>query len=222
MKNIVLASNNRGKIAEFGNILASLSSEYTVRSLADIGFTDEIAEDGNSFAENSLIKALAVVRHGYIGMADDSGLTVDALHGEPGIYSARYAGKHGDDAANRALLLRNLEAVPDEKRGGAFVCVITMVFPETYKLTVPERYRVQAALCEKYGMPPEHTISVRGECRGKIGHSERGEGGFGYDSLFLYGTRTFAEMTQAEKNAVSHRGNALRRLTEALQEMYTK
>lgn len=222
MKNIVLASNNRGKIAEFGTILASLSSEYTVRSLADIGFTDDIAEDGTTFAENSLIKALAAVRLGYIGMADDSGLTVDALRGEPGIYSARYAGEHGDDAANRALLLRNLADVPDENRGGAFVCVITMVFPETEAVTVPEKYRAQAELCAKYDVRPEHTISVRGECRGKIGHSERGGGGFGYDSLFLYDTRTFAEMTQAEKNAVSHRGNALRLLAEALRETYTK
>ena len=222
MKNIVLASNNRGKIAEFGTILASLSSDYTVRSLADIGYTDEIEENGASFAENSLIKALAVTKRGYIGMADDSGLTVDALDGAPGIYSARYAGAHGDDAANRALLLKNLADVPDEKRGAAFVCVITMVFPEEEPVCVPEPYRAAAALCAKYGVPADHVISVHGECCGRIGHAEKGEGGFGYDSLFLYDTRTFAEMTQAEKNAVSHRGNALRLLTKALRETYTK
>ena len=222
MKNIVLASNNRGKIAEFGTILASLSSDYTVRSLADIGYTDEIEENGTSFAENSLIKALAVTKHGYIGMADDSGLTVDALDGVPGIYSARYAGAHGDDAANRALLINNLADVPDEKRGAAFVCVITMVFPEEEPVCVPEPYRASAVLCAKYGVPADHVISVHGECRGRIGHTEKGEGGFGYDSLFLYDTRTFAEMTQAEKNAVSHRGNALRLLTKALRETYTK
>lgn len=220
MKSIVLASNNRGKIAEFGTIFSSLSSEYTVRSLADVGFTDEVVENGTSFEENSLIKALTAVRLGYIGMADDSGLTVDALQGEPGIFSARYAGEHGDDAANRTLLLRNLATVPDEKRGGAFVCVVTMVFPETEAVVVPEKYRVRSDLCAKYGVHPNHSIAVRGECRGKIGHNERGEGGFGYDSLFLYDTRTFAEMSQLEKNAVSHRGNALRLLTEALRETY--
>lgn len=222
MKNIVLASNNRGKIAEFGTILASLSSDYTVRSLADISYTDEIEENGTSFAENSIIKALAVTKRGYIGMADDSGLTVDSLDGAPGIYSARYAGAHGDDAANRALLLKNLADVPDEKRGAAFVCVITMVFPEEEAVCVPEPYRASAALCAKYGISADHVISVQGECRGRIGHTEKGEGGFGYDSLFLYDTRTFAEMTQAEKNAVSHRGNALRLLTKALRETYMK
>lgn len=220
MKNIVLASNNRGKIAEFGTILASLSSEYTVRSLTDIGYTDEIEENGASFAENSLIKALAVAKCGYIGLADDSGLTVDALDGAPGIYSARYAGRHGDDAANRALLLKNMADVPDEKRGAAFVCVITMVFPASEPICVPEPYRAPTALCEKYGVRADHVISVHGECRGKIGYSETGNGGFGYDSLLLYDTRTFAEMMQAEKNAVSHRGRALRLLTEALREIH--
>lgn len=222
MTDIVLASNNRGKITEFGTILASLSSEMTVHSLRDIGYAQEIEENGTTFEENSLIKALVPVQFGYTGLADDSGLTVDALNGAPGIYSARYAGEHGDDAANRAVLLRNLQSVLLQDRGAAFVCVITMVFPENEPIQVPEKYRVPETLCRKYAVCPDHTISVHGECRGTIGYAEKGEGGFGYDSLFLYDTRTFAEMTQAEKNAVSHRGNALRLLTDALRETYRK
>ena len=135
MNNIVLASNNRKKIAEFETILGSLPSKYQVQSLKDIGYTAEIEEDGTSFEENSLIKAMVPAGLGYIGMADDSGLTVDALNGAPGIYSARYAGDHGDDKANRDLLLENLKDVPDEKRGGAFVCVITVVFPDSAAVT---------------------------------------------------------------------------------------
>ena len=179
MNKIVLASNNRKKIAEFETILGSLPSKYQVQSLKDIGYTEDIEENGSTFAENSLIKAIVPTKFGYIGMADDSGLTVDALNGAPGIFSARYAGGHGDDKANRDLLLENLADVPDEKRGGAFVCVITMVFPEDSDAVVPEEYRISAELAEKYGVSPEKVLSIHGECRGVITHDERGEGGFG-------------------------------------------
>ena len=113
-----------------------------------------------------------------------------------------------------------MEQVEDALKGGA-TCVQLREKELDEENFLKEAIEMKA-LCAKYGVRPEHTISVRGECRGKIGHSERGEGGFGYDSLFLYAARTFAEMTQAEKNAVSHRGNALRLLTEALRETYTK
>lgn len=223
MHTFVLASNNKKKIAEFGTILTSFSSDIQVLPISAIDFDGDIEENGDSFAENSLIKALVPAGMGYIGMADDSGLTVDALDGAPGIYSARYAGGHGDDKANRDLLLANLKDVPAEKRGGAFVCVITMVFPEETGLTVPEAWRIDAALAEKYGVDPARVLSIRGESRGVIGYEEIGEGGFGYDCLFCcpdYDNRTFAEISQEEKNAVSHRGRAMETLRRALAEMH--
>jgi len=222
MRTFVLASNNKKKIAEFGTILTSFSSDIQVLPLSAIDYTGDIVENGTSFEENSLIKALVPAGMGYIGMADDSGLTVDALDGAPGIYSARYAGDHGDDKANRDLLLENMKTVPADKRGGAFVCVITMVFPAETGLTVPEEYRIDTALAEKYGLNPAQVLSIRGESRGVIGYEEKGEGGFGYDCLFCcpdYNGRTFAEITQEEKNAVSHRGRAMEILRQVLTEM---
>ncbi|MBR4961977.1 MAG: hypothetical protein IKY52_13865, partial [Clostridia bacterium] len=206
-----------------GTILTSFSSDIQVLPISAIDFAGDIEENGTSFAENSLIKALVPAGMGYIGMADDSGLTVDALDGAPGIYSARYAGEHGDDKANRDLLLANLKDVPAEARGGAFVCVITMVFPESAGMTVPEAYRIDAELAEKYGVDPARVLSIRGESRGVIGYEEKGEGGFGYDCLFCcpdYENRTFAEISQEEKNAVSHRGRAMETLRHALAEMH--
>lgn len=222
MLEFVLASNNRKKIAEFGTILSSLASDVTIHTLTEIGYTDDIEENGDSFAENSLIKALVPAKMGKIGMADDSGLTVDALNGAPGIYSARYAGEHGDDAANRALLLQNMQNVLEKDRGAAFVCVITVVFPECVGFVVPEKYRIDATLAQKYGVDPAQVLSVRGESRGTIGYQEEGEGGFGYDNLFrcpTYENRTFAQITAEEKNAVSHRGHAVELLRAALTEM---
>ncbi len=222
MKKIILASNNKKKIAEFGTIFTSLSSNIQVEPLSSLDYTEDIPENGTTFEENSLIKALVPASLGYIGMADDSGLTVDALDGAPGIYSARYAGEHGDDKANRDLLLSNLAEVPTEKRGGAFVCVITMVFPGEMDVQVPENYRLSTVLAEKYGVNPDKVLSIRGESRGVIGYEEVGEGGFGYDCLFCcpdYEYRTFAEITQEEKNAVSHRGRAMETLRQALTEM---
>lgn len=187
---IVFASNNAGKIREVEKILGECfaSDNVTVLSLRDIGFTDDIIEDGSTFEENALIKARTVARLGYFCIADDSGLEVDALDGAPGIYSARYSGVHGDDAENNRLVLKNLENVPDEKRTARFTCAIACVLPTGDEFT------------------------VRASCEGRILHEEEGSGGFGYDPLFYveqYG-KTLASVTPEEKNAISHRGKALR------------
>lgn len=187
---IVLASQNQKKIKELRAILSeTLGEELEVLSLSDVGIFDEIEENGSSFAENATIKASAAARSGYIGIADDSGLTVDALDGAPGIYSARYAGEHGNDAANNKKLLGELEGLPAEKRTAAFVSAIACVFPDG-----------------------RDTIIVEGRCPGVILTSARGEGGFGYDPLFYYPEfdKSFAELSADEKNAISHRGRALR------------
>ena len=189
---IVLASRNRKKIGELKTLLSESFADVEILSLDDVGILEEIEENGASFEENALIKARVAASKGYIGVGDDSGLTVDALNGEPGIYSARYAarchntGDHDDESNNRALL-QNLEQVPDEKRTGAFVCCIACVFPNGDELT------------------------VRGETRGRILREYHGDGGFGYDPLFFYEPfgNTFAQLTPKEKNSVSHRGKAI-------------
>ena len=187
---IVFASNNAGKIREVQKILGECfaTDDVTVLSLKDIGFTDDIVEDGATFEENALIKARAVAKLGYFCIADDSGLEVDALNGAPGIYSARYSGVHGDDAANNLLVLKNLEGVADDARTARFTCAIACVLPNGEEFT------------------------VRASCEGRILHAEEGSGGFGYDPLFYveqYG-KTLASVTPEEKNAISHRGKALR------------
>ncbi|MCD7711225.1 MAG: RdgB/HAM1 family non-canonical purine NTP pyrophosphatase [Firmicutes bacterium] len=194
---VVLASRNSAKVAEIRKLFAEFNADINVLSLSDIGFEGEIVEDGESFEENAVIKTCAPVSLGYIGIADDSGLCVDALGGAPGIYSARFSGEDHTDAKNRELLKKRLENVPDDERGAHFVCVTAAVFPH------------------KYNLEP---IVCRGECRGKIIREERGEGGFGYDSLFLYeeANKTFAEMTAEEKGTVSHRGRAMKKFAEML------
>ena len=188
---IVLASRNRHKIAELETMLRGYLPEVELLSLDEVGITDEIEENGSTFEENALIKAKAAAKSGYIGVGDDSGLTVEALGGAPGIYSARYAGGHGDDEANRQLLLHNLAGIAD--RRAAFVCAIACVFPD--------------------GREP---IVVTGRCDGKILYQEEGSGGFGYDSLFCYEEydRSFAAVTQEQKDAVSHRARAISRFAE--------
>jgi XTP/dITP diphosphohydrolase len=197
---IVLASRNRKKIMELRTLLSQSFPNVEILSLDDVGITGEIEEDGNTFEENALIKARVAASSGMIGVGDDSGLTVDALGGEPGIYSARYAarchyaGEHNDEA-NNTVLLQKLEQTPEAERGGAFVCAIACVFPNGEEFT------------------------VRREARGRILREYRGEGGFGYDPLFFYEPlqKTFAELTAEEKNQVSHRGLAIRAFAEALQ-----
>ncbi len=185
---VVLASRNKGKLAELERLLAEeLGDLITLKSLDDIGFFEDIEENGATFAENALIKANAIAAKGYIALADDSGLLVDALDGAPGVYSARYAGSHGDDAANNALLLKNLAGKSD--RSAAFVCAFACAFPD--------------------GRTP---IVAEGRVEGLILEAPRGTGGFGYDPLFYYPPfdKTLAEIGREEKNSISHRGAAAR------------
>ena len=200
MKTVVIASNNAHKAAEIAEALDFPGWEF--KTLRDAGISSDPAEDADTFLGNALIKARAAfdaaggAGSGVAVLADDSGLQVAALGGEPGVWSARYAGEDGDDAANNAKLLAKLEGVPLPQRTARFVC--TLVF-------------VDADGAE--------TVA-RGTVEGKIGFEPRGEGGFGYDPLFLPdaydGALTFSEVPASEKHAVSHRGNALRRLKEQL------
>ncbi len=191
---LVLATGNAGKLREMREILAPW--QVDVRSLAE--FTASAADEtGLTFVENALLKARFAARvAGLPAIADDSGLEVDALHGAPGIYSARYAGAAADDAANNARLLRALESVPDTGRGARYRCAMVYLrWPED-----PAPVIAQAAW------------------EGRIGRDLRGSGGFGYDPLFLVddGARTAAELAPGDKNQRSHRGQALRGLVAAL------
>lgn len=190
---VVLASGNINKIREMQQLLTELcGKEITVLSLKDIGFTDDIIEDGDSFEANALIKARAPRSNEYAVIADDSGLMVDALNGEPGIYSARYAGEECDDAANNEKLLKKLADTPDDKMSARFVSCIACVFPDGRQIT------------------------AEGICEGIIIREYRGNGGFGYDPLFYVPTvgKTFAEMTSDEKNSCSHRSKAMHKFAE--------
>lgn len=186
---VVLASRNVHKIKELQTLLSQYIEDIEILSLDDVGIFDEIEENGTTYLENALIKARVAASSGYIGMGDDSGLSVRALGGAPGVYSARYSG--GDYAANNALLLKNLEGVSD--RFAEFVCTIACVFPD--------------------GREP---ICVEGRTQGVILESERGSEGFGYDPLFYYEPfgKTYAELTYDEKNSISHRFKAIERLAE--------
>lgn len=193
---LIAATQNKHKLTEINAITADFGFE--LESMAEAGLGDlEIEENGTTFEENSYIKAAEVCRlTGCAAIADDSGLMVDALGGAPGVYSARFAGEHGDDAANRKKLLEELEGVPDAQRGAKFVSVITIAWPDGSRSV------------------------ARGECPGSIIHEERGDGGFGYDSLFVPegASLTFAEISAEEKNAVSHRARALAVLRGLLSE----
>lgn len=194
---LILASRNKKKIREVETILAGHFPGIHILSLDDIGYVGDIEENGTTFEENALIKAhvaMAASGNRYAAIADDSGLAVDALNGAPGVYSARYAGGHGDDAANNALLLKNLAHLPVEQRTARFVCCIALVYPDGKEIT------------------------VRGVTEGLILDQARGEGGFGYDPYFYYEPfgKTFSELTADEKNAISHRGKAIAKLAERL------
>ena len=193
MTELVLASGNKGKLAEFQRLLEGLDVQiHSMKEYPEIG---EIVEDGSTFAENALIKARAVCKAtGKPAMADDSGLAVDALNGAPGIYSARFAGEQRSDADNNAKVLQLLEGVEDSKRTARFFCVIAIVLPDGREYT------------------------VEGTCEGTILHALQGEGGFGYDPLFYVESldKTFAELTMEEKNHISHRGHANRKAVEII------
>lgn len=212
---LVLASNNKGKIKEFSSLIGDTAE---ILSLRDIGFTDEIIENGETFEENSIIKAKAVAEKGYITIADDSGLCVDLLSGAPGVYSARYAGGHGDDKANRDKLLKELEGSEPNERTGRFVAVISIVIPDEVDMVIPPKYRIDPYTAEKMGVKPEKCAAIKGSCEGIISPVERGENGFGYDCIFYYPEfdMTFAEIDEAKKNTVSHRAKAMAKAAEVI------
>ena len=194
---LILASRNKKKIREVEAILANHFPGIRILSLDDVGYIGDIEENGETYEENALTKARTAVEagnHQYPAIADDSGLSVDALNGAPGVYSARYAGGHGDDAANNALLLKNLADTPAEERTARFVCCIALVYPDGREIT------------------------VRGETEGLIIDEARGEGGFGYDPYFYYAPfgKTFSELSAEEKNAISHRGKAIAKVAQIL------
>ena len=188
----VLASKNQHKLAEISKIVAQFGMELVLQS--ELGLDIDVDETGETFEENSMLKARAVMEaSGMPAIADDSGLMVDALDGAPGVYSARYAGDHGNDQANNDLLLQNMQGVTN--RACRFVCAMALA------------------------LPGESTRVVRGECPGELLEQRAGEGGFGYDPLFRYHTgKTFAEMTEKEKNAVSHRAVAAEKMRGVLME----
>ena len=193
---VVLASKNRHKLEEISKITQRFDMELVLQS--DLGVDIDVEENGTTFEENSFIKAEAVMKAtGLPALADDSGIAVDALGGEPGIYSARYGFDESlDDWGRLQLLLKNTEAVPDGQRQARFVCVITLVIPEG------------------------RTIQARGEIHGELTREPRGENGFGYDPIFYYPPlgKTTAELSSEEKNRVSHRANALNVFYEKLKE----
>ena len=193
---VVLASKNRHKLVEISKITEKFDMELVLQS--DLGVDIDVEENGTTFEENSFIKAEAVMKAtGLPALADDSGIAVDALNGEPGIYSARYGFDDTlDDWGRLELLLKNTEHVPDGQRQAQFVCVITMVTPDG------------------------KTIQARGEIHGELTREARGENGFGYDPIFYYPPmgKTTAELSSEEKNEVSHRANALKVFYEKLKE----
>ncbi|NEW30446.1 RdgB/HAM1 family non-canonical purine NTP pyrophosphatase [Nocardia cyriacigeorgica] len=195
-RRVLVASRNAKKLNELRRILDDAGvAGLEIVGLDDVPAYDEAPETGATFEENALAKARdGAAATGLPCVADDSGLEVDALNGMPGVLSARWSGRHGDDAANNALLLAQLGDVPDERRGARFVSTCALV------------------------VPGGEEIVVRGEWPGSIGREPAGDGGFGYDPLFIPdgGTTTAAQLTPAEKDAVSHRGRALQQLLPAL------
>jgi len=188
---LVIASNNPGKVREYKEIFGP--SGFQVLSQGEAGIRLEVEETGTTFEENALLKARSGCADSMMPcIADDSGLCIDALGGAPGVYSARFLGESTPYPEKIAGLLEQLKNVPDELRTARFVSAVACVFPDGRAFT------------------------VRGTVEGRIGYEMRGENGFGYDPIFYVGDRAFAEFTPAEKDAVSHRGNALRKLAVEL------
>lgn len=192
MIKLVLATRNKNKIREFQSLFKEYSDlDINVLSLDDIGYYGDIVENGKTFEENAICKASVPAKLGYIGIADDSGLCVNALNGAPGVFSARFSG--GNDEDNNDLLLEKLDGETD--RSAKYVCSIACVFPDHSK-----------------------DFTVRGECFGRILEERQGDGGFGYDPLFYYEPfgKTFAEVELSKKNGVSHRGVAMKSFVKKL------
>ncbi|MEH1165425.1 RdgB/HAM1 family non-canonical purine NTP pyrophosphatase [Micromonospora sp. CPCC 205539] len=195
MNKVLLATRNRKKLVELQRILDGALGAHRIALLGldDVEAYAELPETGLTFGENALIKAREGCRRtGLPTIADDSGLAVDALSGMPGVFSARWSGQHGDDHANLQLVLNQIADVPDEQRAASFVCTVALVLPNG----------------------KEHLVD--GRQSGRVLRSPRGDGGFGYDPIFLGDgqDRTNAELTPAEKDAISHRGKALRELAK--------
>lgn len=191
---MIFATGNENKMKEIREILGALPLE--ILSMKEAGISADILEDGKTFEENALIKARAICKlAGEMVLADDSGLEIDYLNKEPGIYSARYMGEDTSYHIKNKSLIDRLEGVPDEKRTARFVCAIAAVFPDGKELV------------------------VRGTVEGIIGYEEKGENGFGYDPIFYLPERgcTTAELPPEEKNSISHRGNALRLMKDLLE-----
>lgn len=194
MKEAIIATHNPGKVKEFKDIL--VPKGYDVKSLADIGFLEEIEETGHTFEENAVLKAEAVAKAvNKMVIADDSGLSVDNLGGSPGVYSARYAGEQKDDTANINKVLQELRGIEKEQRTARFRCALAV------------------------SIPGEETKTVEGHVEGYIAEEPKGENGFGYDPIFIVKDKdkTMAELTSDEKNKISHRANALKKLSQLLE-----
>ncbi|MGM9949385.1 MAG: XTP/dITP diphosphatase [Lysinibacillus sp.] len=192
MKQVVIATKNKGKAKDFEALFTPLG--YEVVTMFDVAPDMEIEETGTTFEENAVLKAETLSKAlGTIVIADDSGLAVDALDGAPGVYSARYAGDH-DDEANIVKVLENLKGLPEEKRTARFMCALAIAGPNL------------------------ETTTVFGSCEGVILEEKRGTNGFGYDPIFFVPAlnRAMAELTPEEKGAISHRGNAIRKLADLL------
>lgn len=191
----ILATNNMKKLAEMQRILSPLGINVVTAKMLGVTLED-VEEDGETFEDNAKLKARAACKEMNMpAIADDSGLCVDYLNGAPGIFSARFAGEHGNDEKNNDLLLEKLDGVPLEKRTAHYVCAICCTFPDGRE------------------------IVVRGECSGVIGFERDGNEGFGYDPLFLVVGKAFGRYTAEEKDKISHRGNALRLLTKELEKI---
>ena len=203
MRKLVLATQNNGKIKEFERLLAEFVSDVQVLGLRDFPDMPDIAETGESFIENSLLKARGICEFTQLPtLADDSGLCIDYLDGDPGIYSARWSGVHGDDAANISKVLLQLEGVPQSERSAQFVCEVALVFPVGH-------------------LHQGREITESGKLSGSITLSPRGSAGFGYDPIFQpHGSAlTLAELTHDEKDRISHRGIAMRAIAPRILEL---
>lgn len=193
-KVFLIATHNMKKRNELYRILSPLGIDVKTAEQAGVEITD-VDETGETFYENALLKAKSgCLESGMPCVADDSGLAVDYLAGAPGVYSARFSGEHGNDEKNNEKLLKLLKDVPVEERTARFVSVVCCVFPNG------------------------DIISARGECEGYIGFEGKGDRGFGYDPIFMIGEKSMAELTDEEKDAISHRGNALRIISEKLKD----
>jgi len=200
MRQIVLATQNKGKIKEFERLLAEYASDIEVLGLAQFPNLPDVAETGSTFIENSLLKSREVSEFtGLPAIADDSGLCIDYLNGEPGIYSARWSGIHGDDQANIAKALRELSGVSEKDRDAQFRCAVSLVFPSGH---------------QNFGLE----IIEEGELLGSITLEPRGSAGFGYDPIFQPEGHqlTLGEFAHGEKDKISHRGRAMRKIAPRL------